>query len=393
MVSEPHGGTLVDLTTTRPDGADDLPRLRLTDDEYMDLEMLGTGAYSPLDGFMTRDDFDAVLDEARLDDGTPWSLPVVLSADNGVPNEKHALVHDDVIVGAVDVEETWEYDDERWAREVLGTTDDDHPGVQRVRSLGETLVGGNVELYVESEEAGYERRYTPRESREEFEGRGWRSVVGFQTRNPPHRAHEYLQKCALETVDGLFVQPLVGSTKEGDVDPGVRMRAYDALLDGYYAAERVVLGTLKTPMRYAGPREALFHALVRQNYGCTHFVIGRDHAGVKDYYGGYDAHDFLLGFEDEIGVTPLYYDFAFYCHACDGMATEKTCGHDDEVRENPSGTYIRQTAREGGEVSEKLMRPEVWEIVREELVEEASGREAEAKARTAETRTGTGGSS
>jgi sulfate adenylyltransferase len=307
-----------------------------------------------------------------------------------VPNKKHALVNDGVTVGAIDVRETWRYDEERWAREVLGTNDDGHPGVRRIRSLGDVLVGGSVELYVESDEEEYEIRYTPRESRDEFEERGWRSVVGFQTRNPPHRAHEYLQKCALETVDGLFLQPLVGSTKQGDVDPGVRMRAYDALVDGYYAEDRVVLGTLKTPMRYAGPREALFHALVRQNYGCTHFVIGRDHAGVKDYYGGFEAHDFLRGFEDEIDVTPLYYDYAFYCHDCDGMATEKTCGHGDDVRENPSGTYIRQKARNGGEVSEKLMRPEVWEIVRDELVEETAGREAEANARTG---TEAGGSS
>jgi len=382
VVSEPHGGKLVDRRTESPDEADELPRLALSDDEYMDLEMLGTGAYSPLEGFLTKDDFDSVVERARLENGTPWSLPVVLSTDDAVPNEKHALVHDGTVVGSVSVEETWEYDDDRWAQEVLGTTDDDHPGVRRVRSLGDTLVGGRVELYTESDETAYERRYTPHESRTEFEGRGWRSVVGFQTRNPPHRAHEYLQKCALETVDGLFVQPLVGSTKDGDVDPGVRMHAYDALVDGYYADDRVVLGTLKTPMRYAGPREALFHALVRQNYGCTHFVIGRDHAGVKDYYGGYDAHDFLRGFEDEIGVTPLYYDYAFYCHDCDGMATEKTCGHGDDAHENPSGTYIRQTARQGGEISDKLMRPEVWEIVRDELMEEASGKETEANART-----------
>lgn len=383
MTAEPHGGTLVDRTAERPADADELPRLSLTDDGYMDLEMLGTGAYSPLDGFMKRDDFEAVLDEARLYDGTPWSLPVVLPAEVDVPKEKHTLVHDGDVVGAVDVEQTWEYDEKRWTREILGTTDDDHPGVRRVRSLGDTLVGGTVELYVESDEKGYERRYTPREARDEFETQDWRTVVAFQTRNPPHRAHEYLQKCALETVDGLFVHPIVGSTKPSDVDPGVRMHAYDALVEEYYADERVVLGTLKTPMRYAGPREALFHALVRQNYGCTHFVVGRDHAGVKDYYGGYEAHEFLRRFEDEVGVTPLYYDYAFYCHGCDGMATEKTCGHDDTYHENPSGTYIRQTAREGGDVSDKLMRPEVWEVVRNELIEERSGKESEANARTA----------
>ncbi len=382
MTAEPHGGTLVDATASRPDEADDLPALTLTDDEYMDLEMLGTGAYSPLDGFLTRADFDNVLEDARLDDGTPWSLPVVFSTEGDVPNQKHALVHDGEIVGSVDVEETWLYDEDRWAREVLGTTDDDHPGVRRIRSLGETLVGGTVELYVESEEAGYERRYTPREARAEFDGNGWHSVVGFQTRNPPHRAHEHLQKCALETVDGLFVHPLVGSTKEGDMDPGVRLHAYDALLDEYYADDRVTLGTLKAPMRYAGPREALFHALVRQNYGCTHFIVGRDHAGVGDYYGSYEAHDYLREFEDELGVEPLYFEYAFYCHACDGMATAKTCSHDDEVRDNPSGTKIRRAGRRGENVSEKLVRPEVWDVIRDELRGESAGSEKTASLRT-----------
>jgi sulfate adenylyltransferase len=381
VTSEPHGGTLVDRTADRPEDADELPRIRLTEDEYTDLELIGTGAYSPLRGFVTRDDFESVLEEARLADGTPWSLPVTLSTDGDVTEEKHALVRNGDVVGAIDVEETWGYDAERWARAVLGTAEDDHPGVRRVRSLGDTLVGGEVELYAESSEEGYERRYTPREARAEFESRGWRSVVGFQTRNPPHSAHEYLQKCALETVDGLFVHPLVGSTKEGDVDAGVRLHAYDALLDGYYADERVVLGTLKAPMRYAGPREALFHALVRQNYGCTEFIVGRDHAGVGDYYGSYEAHDYLRGFEDEIDVNPLYFEYAFYCHDCDGMATDKTCSHDDERRENPSGTKIRRAGRRGEDASPKLVRPEVWEVISDELAEETVGEEQEASAR------------
>jgi len=397
MTSEPHGGTLVDRTSERPDDVDELPRLRLTDDEYMDLEMLGTGAYSPLGGFMRREDFDSVLKDARLANGTPWSLPVILSTDTDASEEKHALIHDGEIVGAIDVEDKWTYDDDRWAREVLGTTEPAHPGVERIRSLGETLIGGSVELYAESEEAGYERRYTPREARAEFDAHGWRSVVGFQTRNPPHRAHEYLQKCALETTEGLFVQPLVGSTKEGDMDPGVRLHAYDALLNEYYSDDNVVLGTLKAPMRYAGPREALFHSVVRQNYGCTHFVVGRDHAGVGDYYGSYEAHDYLRGFEDELGVEPLYFEYAFYCHACDGMATSKTCSHPDDLRENPSGTKIRKAGRRGEDVSPKLVRPEVWEIIASELRDETAGSEGEASLRAggkkAETDAGAGGNS
>jgi len=397
MTSEPHGGTLVDRTAARPEDADEVPRIALTDDEYMDLEMLGTGAYSPLGGFMERDDFDAVLESARLSDGTPWSLPVVLSTEQEVPKTKHTLTYDGSTVGAIEVNELWEYNDDRWTDAVLGTTESAHPGVKRIRSRGDTLVGGTVELYDESPEAPYERRYTPRESRGEFNERGWRSVVGFQTRNPPHRAHEYLQKCALETTDGLFVQPLVGSTKEGDMDPGVRLHAYDALLGEYYSDDRVVLGTLKAPMRYAGPREALFHAVVRQNYGCTHFVVGRDHAGVGEYYGSYEAHEYLRGFEDELGVDPVYFEYAFYCHACDGMATSKTCSHEHDLRENPSGTKIRKAGRRGEEVSPKLMRPEVWEIVSSELRGDAAGSEGEASLRTGEkkpeTGPGTGGTS
>lgn len=389
MTVEPHGGGLVDRTREPPEDVDELPRLEIDRSTYMDLEMLATGAYSPLKGFVTHDDFRRVVEDARLADGTAWGLPISLAVDEEPEYTRHALVFDGSIVGSVYVEECWRKDATFWAEGVYGTTDDDHPGVERVHGLGSHLVGGEVELYRPTPEKSYERRYTPREARDEFDRRGWRSVVGFQTRNPPHRAHEYLQKCALETADGVFVHPLVGTTKDADVDAGVRMHAYRVLLDEYYSDDHALLGTLKAPMRYGGPREALFHALVRQNYGCSRFVVGRDHAGVGDHYSSYEAHDFLREFEDEIAVQPLYYDYAFYCHDCDGMATDRTCGHSDDARENPSGTRIRRTARRGGDVSPKLMRPVVWEVVRDEL----RGQEERESAASPRTGGPTGGAS
>ncbi len=381
MTVEPHGGRLVDRTTERPEDAEELPRLEIDRSTYMDLEMLATGAYSPLTGFVTHDDFRSVVDRARLADDTPWGVPIALDAGHRPPEERHALTYEGSVVGSVDIEDSWRKDVESWVEGVYGTTDDEHPGVQRTRGLEEYLVGGDVRMYSETPEADHERRFTPRESRREFERRGWRTVVGFQTRNPPHRAHEYLQKCALETVDGLFVHPLVGTTKDSDVDASVRMHAYEVLFDEYYSSDHTLLATLKAPMRYAGPREALFHATVRQNYGCSHFVVGRDHAGVGDHYGSYEAHDFLRKFEDDLEVQPLYYDYAFYCHRCDGMASDKTCSHGDDHRENPSGTRIRRSARAGDDVSPKLMRPEVWEIVRGELRSQGE-QESTANART-----------
>lgn len=381
MTVEPHGGELVDRTADEPDDADELPTLEMDRSTYMDLEMIATGGYSPLTGFMTQQDFRRVVEDSRLGDGTPWGLPVTLDAESPPEEQRHTLTYGGEVVGGVDVKDSWRKDVEFWGEGVYGTTEEDHPGVAHARGLDGYLVGGEVEMYRSTPESEHERRYTPHESRAEFERRGWRSVVGFQTRNPPHRAHEYLQKCALETVDGLFVHPLVGTTKDGDVDAAVRMHAYDTLLQRYYSEDHAVLGTLKAPMRYGGPREALFHAIVRQNYGCSHFVVGRDHAGVGDYYGSYEAHDFLRRFEDEIAVQPLYYDYAFYCHGCDGMATDKTCPHPDEIRENPSGTRIRRSARAGEKVSPKLMRPEVWEIVRSELRSQEE-QESKASART-----------
>ncbi len=381
MTAEPHGGDLVDRVQEQPDDADDLPSIEIDRRTYLDLEMIAVGGYSPLEGFMTQDSFNRVVAEARLADGSPWGVPVTLTTDNAPSEEPHALTYDGEPVGRVDVEETWSKDAEAWSEGVYGTTELAHPGVEHVHGHGDHHVGGDVELYTSTPEAGYERLTTPKESRREFRERQWDSVVGFQTRNPPHRAHEYIQKTALENHDGLFVHPLVGTTKDSDVDAAVRMHAYEALLDEYYAGGRVALGTLKAPMRYAGPREALFHAVVRQNYGCTAFVVGRDHAGVGDYYGSYEAQDYLREFEDELDVDPLYFEYAFYCHSCDGMATAKTCPHPDDSHVNPSGTYIRRTAREGGDVSPKLMRPEVWEIVRSQL-ESQSEQEAGANART-----------
>ncbi len=359
MVSQPYKDTLTDRVVEKPDKIDDCPSISLTIDEYMDLELIATGAYSPLKGFMDKTDFENVLEDIRLKDDIPWSIPIVLSTKRQKDSGLHKLVYNEVTVGSIDVVQSWIYEPEKWMNSVLDTTEKKHPGVRRIRNLDDWLVGGKINLYKKTPVEKYEKRLTPKETRAEFKNNNWRTIVGFQTRNPPHRAHEYLQKCALETVDGLFINPLVGKTKPSDLDAEIRMDAYETLIENYHVSERIFLSTLKAPMRYAGPREALFHAIIRQNYGCTHFIIGRDHAGVKDYYGSYEAHRLLKEFEDEIDIEPIYFDYAFYCHRCDGMATEKTCSHSTHQIERPSGTKIREAIRNGNHISPKIMRPEI----------------------------------
>lgn len=359
MVSQPYNNKLTDRVVEKPEQIDDYPSILLTEDEYMDLELIATGAYSPLEGFMDKQNFKSVLDNLCLKDGTPWSIPIVLSSKQQADKVQHKLIYDGEIVGSIDVVQSWRYKPKKWMHSVLNTTEEKHPGVRRIKSLDDWLVGGKINLYKKTPVEKYEIRLTPKQTRSEFKNRSWDTIVGFQTRNPPHRAHEYLQKCALETVDGLFINPLVGKTKPSDVDAEIRMEAYETLIEKYHVSDRIFLSTLKAPMRYAGPREALFHAIIRQNYGCTHFIIGRDHAGVKDYYGSYEAHKLLKEFEDKIDIQPIYFDYAFYCHRCDGMATEKTCSHSDHQRERPSGTKIREAIRSGSHVSPKIMRPEI----------------------------------
>jgi sulfate adenylyltransferase len=361
----PHGGELVDRTGERPEGLDSLETVSLTSRELSDLDMLASGALSPLTGFMGREDYERVVEEMRLAGGLPWALPVCLAVEEAPNGDRIALAGDDGRPLAVlEVEEVYEYDKEREASQCFRTTDEEHPGVARLYAQHDRYVAGPVTVFERLEPAFPQLHKDPAATRALFADRGWRRVVGFQTRNPIHRAHEYLTKCALETVDGLLIHPLVGETKSDDVPAETRVAAYDALVERYYPQERVVVSAFPAAMRYAGPREAIWHAICRKNYGCSHFIVGRDHAGVGDYYGTYDAQLIFDELEPhELDVEPMFFEHAFYCRACGQMATPKTCPHSGDDHVFLSGTKVRELLSEGKLPPEEFSRPEVAEIL------------------------------
>jgi sulfate adenylyltransferase len=361
----PHGGELVDRTGERPEGLDSLETVSLTSRELSDLDMLASGALSPLTGFMGREDYERVVEEMRLAGGLPWALPVCLAVEEAPNGDRIALAGDDGRPLAVlEVEEVYEYDKEREASQCFRTTDEEHPGVARLYAQHDRYVAGPVTVFERLEPAFPQLHKDPAATRALFADRGWRRVVGLQTRNPIHRAHEYLTKCALETVDGLLIHPLVGETKSDDVPAETRVAAYDALVERYYPQERVVVSAFPAAMRYAGPREAIWHAICRKNYGCSHFIVGRDHAGVGDYYGTYDAQLIFDELEPhELDVEPMFFEHAFYCRACGQMATPKTCPHSGDDHVFLSGTKVRELLSEGKLPPEEFSRPEVAEIL------------------------------
>jgi sulfate adenylyltransferase len=337
-----------------------------------DLELLAQGAMSPLTGFMGQADYERVVREMRLSNNLLWSLPVTLPVDREVASElkigqEIALCQDGAVLAVMEIAELYEYDKQHEAEAVYGTTDDTHPGVARLFQQGDILVGGEiwvVNLPAAARSEFPELRHTPAQTRRMFARRGWRRIVGFQTRNPIHRAHEYIQKAALEIVDGLFIHPLVGETKPGDIPADVRIASYQAILRDYYPAESVLLGVFPAAMRYAGPREAIFHALVRKNYGCTHFIVGRDHAGVGDFYGTYDAQRIFENFKkDEVGIEILPFDYTFYCQKCGMVVSSKTCPHDRENWIFLSGTQVREMLERGEMLPPEFTRPEVSKVL------------------------------
>jgi sulfate adenylyltransferase len=374
----PHGGALVDRVV-RADEAEalrqeaaELPALVLDSREIADLELIAIGAASPLTGFLGAADYESVVERLRLADGTVWPLPLTLA----VPDEALEVAKPGAAVGlrdgagrlwgVLEVREVFTRDPLHEARHVYGTEDPAHPGVAYLLSRPRTLAGGGLRVLPLPEDLPFARhRLTPRELRGLIAERGWRRVAGFQTRNPIHRAHEHLTKLALEFADGLVVHPLVGETKNDDVPAAVRFRAYETLLDAYYPRERTLLAAFPAAMRYAGPREALFHALVRKNYGITHLIVGRDHAGVGRYYGPYEAQQIFDRFApEELGVSPLKFEPTFFCHACDTLASPRTCPHDESTRLELSGTKVREVLRSGGRLPVKFTRPEVAEVLR-----------------------------
>lgn len=373
-----HGGRLInrvaDENTKKAisNEASSLPSLLLNRREISDLALIANGAMSPLEGFMTKDDYESVLERRRLRLGLAWTIPVTLSVkDDAVsrmtPPFRAALKNkEDKILAVMDVEEIYEVDHDHEAEKVLLTTDEAHPGVQYLQAIPNVYAGGKITLLepIVDDDRFANYLLEPKETRVLFKAKGWEHIVAFQTRNPIHRAHEYLQKCALESVDGLLIHPLMGETKSDDIPSQVRMDCYLALMKNYFPSDRVALSILPAAMRYAGPREAIWHAILRKNYGCTHFIVGRDHAGVGNYYGTYDAQNIFYDFEPgELDITPIFYDHTFYCKKCEGMASHKTCAHAKEDRMFLSGTKVREMLNNGEKLPVQFTRREVAEIL------------------------------
>ena len=373
MVSKPHGGKLIKRVVTGKrlqalrGEAKELPRINLTYDAAIDVENIAHGVFSPLEGFLVQDDYIHVLYDMRLSNDIPWTIPIVLDVDpEEIADVKEGddvvLVYNGEPIAIMKVEEIYGWDKKEHAKQVYKTTDVNHPGVAKTMQMKELLIGGPIDLIGHVPSCFEKYLLWPEETRILFREKGWRTIVGFQTRNAPHLGHEYVQKAALTFVDGLFVHPLVGWKKKGDFRDEVILAAYEALIKHYYPKDVVVLAILRTAMRYAGPREAIHHAIIRKNFGCTHFIVGRDHAGVGNYYGPYEAWEIFNEFPD-LGITPMFIREAFYCKKCGGMVNAKICPHSEEHRLRISGTKIREMLLKRKKPPEYMMRPEVAETI------------------------------
>lgn len=374
-----HGGTLKPrlLTgnelTTEMERAKSLPVVRMSSRETSDLIMIGMGAFSPLEGFMLENDYKGVVGDMHMADGTLWPIPITLSvskeqADTFKEGQEVALVDDETneMMGSMVIQQKYGYDKQHEAKNVFRTDEEAHPGVAKVYAQNDVLLGGPIKTFSEGEfPEKFGARYAhPADTRKIFDENGWSTVAGFQTRNPIHRSHEYVSKIALEVSDGLFIHPLVGKLKAGDIPADIRMKCYEVLLEKYYPKDRVVLKVYPMEMRYGGPREAVLHAIFRQNFGCSHMIIGRDHAGVGKYYGPFDAQKIFEDFDsNELHIKPLNIDWTFWCYKCEGMASMKTCPHDKADRCLISGTEIRRMFSEGERPPKEFGRPEVFDIL------------------------------
>ena len=369
----PHGGHLINRLATPAEKneflekAAHLPAVQLDDRAVSDLVMIAIGGFSPLNGFMEQADYELVVTDMHLKNGLPWSIPITLSVDETVAEPlkegEWVRLNDSTgrFIGVLELTQKYRYNKVHEAVNVYRTDEEKHPGVAVVYQQGSINLAGPVWLLERDPHPQFPSyQVDPLQSRAAFKEKGWKTIVGFQTRNPIHRAHEYIQKCALETVDGLFLHPLVGATKSDDIPADVRMRCYEIMIEHYFPNDRVILAINPSAMRYAGPREAIFHALIRKNYGCTHFIVGRDHAGVGDYYGTYDAQYIFNEFAPgELGITPMMFEHAFYCKRTQSMATTKTSPSTPEERIHLSGTKVRELLRRGDAPPPEFSRPEV----------------------------------
>jgi len=375
MTNTPYGGKLVNRVIPNEKIGDALReaerlfKIVIDEETITDVKNIARGVYSPLEGFMCKDAFLPVLETMRLKNGLVWSIPVILDVDESVAQkivlgQKVALVDSNQKpIALMVVEDKYTFDKKMLEDDEFGTESNEHPGIKKVESMKPVLVGGKIDLIDNSKEPYPYLNFTPQETRAAFDARGWKKIVAFQTRNPPHRGHEYLLKCALEVCEGLFIDPVIGKKKSGDFNDDLIIRSHQINLEHYFPSNRVFMAILPYTMKYAGPREAIFHAIIRKNFGCTHFIIGRDHAGVGHFYGSFDAQKLLDQYADEIGIVPLDFENSFYCKKCVGIETYKTCPHKDEDRIFPSGTWVREMVKDKKRPPEEIMRPEIADLI------------------------------
>lgn len=376
MPIAPHGGQLINCLLTGAERdkalakAKILPTISVDAYTAFDMDNIAKGIFSPLTGFMNQEQTRAVLGTMHLRKGIPWTIPILLAASQADADRltvgKEVAIEDETgeLTAILHLSEKFAFDHTEIAQKVYGTVDPSHPGVQYTLSLGPVFLAGDLDVLKTRQVEFQEYNLPPAETRAAFEARGWNRIVAFQTRNPVHRAHEYLQKCALEMCDGLLLHPLMGTTKSDDIPGNVRMECYTTILDRYYPKDHVMLSIMPVNMRYAGPKEAIMHSIIRKNYGCTHFIVGRDHAGVGNFYGTYDAHHIFKEFDaEELGITPLFFDHSFFCKACGNMASIKTCPHGKEHHVHLSGTKVRDMLRAGEIPPVEFTRPEVAKVL------------------------------
>ena len=368
-MSKPHGGKLINrLVKKESSDVAELPKLEINTDLSEDVLNISNGVFSPLEGFLYGDDLESVVKEKRLADDTPWTIPILLDFDKQdikdlkegdavlLTNKENGLL------AQLNIDEIYTYDKKSLAQAIYRTEDTDHPGVANVYNMKQLLIGGKITLLDSKTRQFDNYNLSPRETRFLFKEKGWREIVAFQTRNPPHIGHEYVQKTALTFVDGILINPIIGKKKVGDFRDEVILSSYETLMKHYYLKERAVMSILRTSMKYAGPREAIHHAIMRKNFGCTHFIVGRDHAGVGNYYGPYDAHEIFSEFPD-LGIIPVFFRSFSRCTKCDSVVNDKICPHDQKYHINFSGKKIRELLTNGEIPSEDMMRKEVAETI------------------------------